>query len=71
METDSGQASNWKKIKIKIVYSTVLLRILSLNNSYNQIKLKYRMISGNIEPQSSAAAKIEFNSVKSSPKVVI
>ena len=71
METDSGQASNWKKIEIKIVYSTVLLKTSSLNNSYNQIKLKYRMISRNIETQSSAAAKVEFNSVKSSPKVVI
>ena len=71
METDSGQASNWKKIEIKIVYATVLLKTLSLNNSYNLIKLKYRMISENIKPQSSAAAKIEFNSVKSSPKVVI
>ena len=71
METDSGQASNWKKIEIKIVYATVLLKTLSLNNSYNLIKLKYRKISENVKPQSSAAAKIEFNSVKSSPKVVI
>ena len=77
IETDSGQASNWKKIKTKIVYLTVLLKTPSLNNSNNQIKSKYRMISRNVDFQSSmnknnsVAAKIEINSVKASSKIVI